>query len=161
MNTYQINHILSTNPVTKNFFNGVFPIDFLKNITEKPQMIICNTDKSYEPGEHWVIFFFNSENVDFFDSLGKNPSEYGTEFIKFMQKFVDQCNFSSKRIQPVNTNLCGHYCVYFAHKRCQGYDMHYILNNLPDYHVIKRFSESYLRKFDDYYHENSQCCNKN
>lgn len=161
MNTKQINHILATNPVTKNFFNGVFPKDYLKLIEEKPKLIICNTDESYRSGKHWVLFFFDSENVDFFDSLGENPSKYGSEFIKFMEKYSEVCNFSPIRLQPLNTDLCGHYCIYFAHKRCQGYDMKYILNNMPDRMFIRKFTESYLKNFENDYCDKLQCCIKN
>ena len=161
MNTNQINHILSTNPVTKKFFNGVFPKDYLKLIEEKPKLIICNTDESYRSGKHWVLFFFDSEKVDFFDSLGENPSKYGSEFIKFMEKYSEVCNFSPIRLQPLNTDLCGHYCIYFAHKCCQGYDMKYILNNMPDRMFIRKFTESYLKNFENDYSDKLQCCIKN
>ena len=57
------------NPVTNNNFDGIFSIDTLKEIKEKPTLIVCNTDPSDKAGEHWVLFFFHDNTVDFYDSL--------------------------------------------------------------------------------------------
>ena len=52
-------------------------------------MIICNTDPSDKPGEHWVLFFFkDDESVDFYDSLGKDIKYYGSEFCDFVNEFT-------------------------------------------------------------------------
>ena len=155
MNTLQLNHVLTSNPVTKKYFNGVYPKDTLELIENKPSLIICNTDTSEGEGKHWILIHFNNNEVEFFDSLGKNPLDYGVEFFNFMKKYASECNFTSIRVQPRNSDLCGQYCVFFAHKRCQGYNMKYILNNLPSPHVIKLFSEIYLKNFTK--NENMKC----
>ena len=154
MNTLQIKHILQTNPVTKKSFNGVYPKDLLMSI-DKPKLIICNTDTSEGEGKHWILIFFNNNEVDFFDSLGNNPSYYGNEFIDFMKKYVSECNITQSRVQPLNSDLCGHYCCYYAHKRCQGYNMEYIINNFPSPQIVKQFSEVYLK---NYVKENNEDC---
>ena len=56
-----IKKMSSLNPITNKYFDGVYSSDTLKEIKEKPNLIICNTDPSNKPGEHWVLFFF-SEN---------------------------------------------------------------------------------------------------
>ena len=149
MNTLEITHILNSNPVTKKLFSGVYPIDHLDRIEDKPGFIICNTDTSEGEGKHWIAIFFSNDdkNADFFDSLGKNPDEYGKYYIEFIRKFADYCKYPTNRIQPKDSNLCGHYCIFFLHKRCQGYDMKYIVNNFPDPDVIKLFSEKYLKTY--------------
>ena len=68
MNTKQIWQALTCNTKTEPYFDGVFPINELKNIKDKPELIICNTDPSNKPGQHWVLFFFHNDTVDFFDS---------------------------------------------------------------------------------------------
>ena len=149
MNTLEICHILSSNPVTKNFFNGVFSVDTLSLINEKPKLIICNTDISTGKGKHWILIFFNetNDNVEFFDSLGYKPSFYGPDFMIFMKKFSTECYFTPVRIQPINSDLCGQYCCFYAHKRCQGFNMKYILNNIPSPYIIKMFSHIYLKHY--------------
>ena len=72
MNTKQLWNALCLNPLTNNYFDGIYSSDTLKEIEGKPNLIICNTDPSTKPGEHWVLFFFNEISVDFFDSLGRD-----------------------------------------------------------------------------------------
>ena len=99
MNTLQIKHVLISNPVTEKYvlisnpvtekyFEGVIPKDALKEIENKPKLIICNTDTSQGKGEHWILIYFRDDDVvESFDSLGKDPSDYGSEFINFMAKY--------------------------------------------------------------------------
>ena len=88
MNTKQLWNALILNPVTNKYFDGIFSIDTLQDIKEKPTLIICNTDPSYKPGEHWILFFFYDKSVDFFDSLGRDITYYGSEFIDFVKNLV-------------------------------------------------------------------------
>ena len=57
MNTKQLWCALTMNHYTNPYFDGIYSIDALKNIKDKPELIICNTDPSDKPGEHWVLFF--------------------------------------------------------------------------------------------------------
>ena len=137
MNTKQIWQALTCNTKTEPYFDGVFPINELKNTKDKPELIICNTDPSNKPGQHWVLFFFHNDTVDFFDSLGKNMEYYGEEFINFAKRFSSKFQISLMRTQPKNTSLCGQYCLYFAYKRCTGEEMDNIIKSMvsPD-HVL-------------------------
>ena len=77
------------NPYTNPYFDGIYSIDTLKNIKEKPELIICHTDPLYKPGEHWVLFFFEKNGfVNFYDSLGRDICCYGCEFLDFVKKFA-------------------------------------------------------------------------
>ena len=60
MNTKQLWIALTLNPKTNFYFDGIFSIDTLKDIKEKPSLIICNTDLR-----------MNLENTWFFSSLVK------------------------------------------------------------------------------------------
>ena len=77
MNTKQLWTALTLNKVTNPYFDGVYSLDTLVNIIEKPKLVICNTQPSDQSGEHWVLFFFEEDSVDFYDSLGKDITEYG------------------------------------------------------------------------------------
>ena len=76
-NTKQLWTALTLNKVTNPYFDGVYSLDTLVNIIEKLHLIICNTQPSDQSGEHWVLFFFEEDSVDFYDSLGKDITEYG------------------------------------------------------------------------------------
>ena len=77
------------NYYTNPHFDGIYSIDTLKNIKEKPELIFCNTDPSDKPGEHWVLFFFDNDgSVDFYNSLDRDINFYGSEFLDFVKKFA-------------------------------------------------------------------------
>lgn len=142
MNTKQLWNALTHNPVTNIYFDGIFSIDTLKNIHETPELIICNTDPSDKPGEHWVLFFFHQNSVDFFDSLGRDITYYGSLFLDFVKNFADDCKQSLRRTQPLNSDLCGHYCLYYAYAKCHGNSMEKIIDSMisPKYviDVVKK-----------------------
>ena len=125
----------------------------LKEIKEKPELIICNTDPSDKPGKHWVLFFFNNTSVDFFDSLGRDITYYGNIFIDFVNKFVKDVKQCLIRTQPVNSSLCGQYCLYYAFAKCLGLSMDEIINNMPN-------SENVVDFVDRTYYicPSSKCC---
>ena len=139
MNTKQIYQALSCNKYTNEYFNGVYSIDTLEEIEVKPNLIICNTDPSNKPGKHWVLFFFNNDddNVEYFDSLGKGIENYGTEFVIFVKKFAKNITQSKQRVQAINTDTCGHYCLYYSYLRCKGKSMNYIVNKMLNMKNIK------------------------
>ena len=62
MNTFQLWTSLSENPVTQQFFAGVFSRDKIDGVTmgTRPSIIVCNTDKSNDKGKHWVCFFIDN-----------------------------------------------------------------------------------------------------
>ena len=115
LNTKDIWQALTSNNVTEPFFDGVFPLDGLKSIKHKPELIICNTDPSDKPGKHWLLFFFHGNIVNFYDSLGNDLNYYDKKLITFVKKYADTIETSNVRTQPKNTSLCGHYCLYFAY----------------------------------------------
>ena len=94
MNTKQIWQALTCNTKTEPYFDGVFSIDMLQKIKNKPKLIICNTDPSTKPGKHWILFFFHNDTVDFFDSLGNDMNYYGDEFIDFAKRFSSKYQIS-------------------------------------------------------------------
>ena len=130
MNTKQIWQALSRNKFTNEYFDGVFPHDLLSHIKVKPKLIICNTHSSKEPGEHWLLFFFDNKTVEFYDSLGKDISDYNLSFYNFLHTYVEDYEKSLIRTQPVNSSLCGEYCLFYAYYRCKGIRMKDIINKM-------------------------------
>ena len=90
-------------------------------------MIIVNTDNSEGNGEHWIIMYFLSEkSVEVYDSLRTNMENYEKDIQLFKNRFniIKVCKV---RVQSKLSNICGHYCLFFAYMRCKGYDMDIII----------------------------------
>ena len=139
MNTKQLWNALVNNKVTEPFFDGIFPRDMLTIIENQPQLIICNTDPSFKKGEHWILFFFDKNVVEFYDPLGKSINHYGKEFSELVDKFVNEYKFCKIRTQPIQSNLCGEYCLYYAYGWCKGYSMEYIIKSMSSSRKIVEF----------------------
>ena len=159
MNTKQLWNALCLNPVTNNYFDGIYSSDTLKDIVEKPELIICNTDPSDKPGEHWVLFFFRDKSVDFFDSLGRDINYYGSVFIDFIANFTRSYKQCIKRTQPVESDLCGQYCLYYASKVCSKLSMEEIIYNIPDYEYVVNFVNRNFYICPKSHCSLLQCCN--
>ena len=100
-------------------------------------MIICNTDPSNKAGEHWVLFFVRGKSVDFYDSLGRDINYYGSLFLDFIKNFAHDYKQCLRRTQPIDSNLCGHYCLYYALAKCNGHPMETIIDSMVSSdHVI-------------------------
>lgn len=130
MNTKQLYKALINNKITRHFFDGIYPKDTLEDIDSRPQLIIVNTSPSTHEGEHWVLFFFEKYNCEFYDPLGQDFHTYGSEFTKFALRYGQKFTFVSKRTQPKNTSLCGIYCLYYAFFRCKGIKMKNIVKSM-------------------------------
>ena len=159
MNTKQLWNALCLNPVTNQYFDGIYSADTLKEIREKPDLIICNTDPSNKPGEHWVLFFFSDNGVDFFDSLGRDIKYYGSIFLDFIANFVTNYEQSLQRMQPLKSDLCGQYCLYYAFVKCNGLSMDEIIYNIPNYKDVVNFVNRLFYICPKYKCSLVQCCN--
>ena len=158
MNTNQLWNALCLNPVTNQYFDGIYSADTLKEIREKPDLIICNTDPSNKPGEHWVLFFFSDNSVDFFDSLGRDIKYYGSIFLDFIANFVTNYEQSLQRMQPLKSDLCGQYCLYYAFAKCNGLSMDEIIYNIPNYKDVVNFVNRLFYICPKYNCSLVQCC---
>lgn len=128
MNTLDIQKVLKLNKCTKKYFQGVFAIDKIpKLVKSKPSMYVINTDKSNQPGQHWLAVYFTSTGcAEFFDSYGRSPSNY-TEIRKFL-KLNSKCMIhNTKQLQSSFTGVCGQYCCVFLLTRCKQKSMKHFI----------------------------------
>ncbi len=124
-------HALSTNRDTSPLFDGVFAVDTLQTRTTRPRLIVCNTDPSDRPGRHWLLFFWDGDVVEMFDSLGRDVDAYDPRITTFLRHHASGIRRTERRIQPPDTALCGHYCLYYAYLRCRGDMMPSIVEGVP------------------------------
>lgn len=180
MNTLEIESILQN----LKHFSGVYAADKLpslvdvinKNYNKRPTCFISNTQPSYHPGEHWVLFYipYNKRApVEFFDSFGYH-NQASFLHSKFFFDFIEKIKASNTsvqiktnidRIQDVGSTLCGHYCIIYAILRLQmNLSMSQILsrmnvsidNKINDRHVLQGFTRQLVnnRKVEIV----KQCC---
>lgn len=108
-------------------FLGVFSAD---NLPKQPVIggLIVNTDKSDQPGSHWVAFYAtNKRECEYFDPFGNPPLV--NDLILFSKKY-SMCEFSSRQIQDINTTICGQLCIAYLKSRFKGLTMLEILSSI-------------------------------
>lgn len=103
----------------KNFYLGCFSSDNYPKSLEKFEFFIVNKDSSKEKGSHWMIVFLSEKEIEFFDSCG-TTEEFVKNFLNFNKPFV--CVFNKTQLQPLNSDTCGQFCIYFAFKRLSNRD---------------------------------------
>jgi hypothetical protein len=124
MNSEQINSTLKTRCGDQ--FYGVYSKDALpRNLpSRRPLIIVCNTDPSNQPGEHWVALYIDSHG-EYFDSFGRKPEK---TFERFMNKHCTAWTFNDKQLQSIVSYFCGQYCVFYALYRSIGFDMNSVIS---------------------------------
>ena len=159
MNGLQLWHALSMNASTRPSFDGVFASDTLRTLQHQPKLIICNTDPSYKPGEHWLLFYVTDNGtVEMFDSLGKDITDYSQDIVHFTERFGQVSKVLTQRVQPLNSALCGQYCLYFAYLRCKGLSMESIATDMPSATFIQSYV-TYLYDIPDVFPDYQSCTN--
>ena len=142
MNNKQISALLGEHTCTRKVFNGVFSIDTLPK-KFKPGIYIVNTDKSGNPGIHWICLLKmqSNESVEYFDSYGRGP--YHPEILHFIGKNFKYCE---RQLQSLFSSTCGQYCCFVAHQRAVGKSFKEILNTFcRDPEINDAFVNDYIK----------------
>jgi hypothetical protein len=114
MNANWISRLLS-NDVN---FQGVFSADTLPM---KPRLLVCNTDPSTKPGEHWIAIYVDKNGVgEYFDSFGRAPNEH---FKHYMNATCIRWTFNVQQLQSVVSAFCGFYVVVYCKFKSKGFNM--------------------------------------
>ena len=97
----------------------------LINKGEKQISWIMNTEPDTESGVHWVAFFINEDSVDYFNSLGENPSKYTMENIKQIVAKLDREVYLKFKqnlyvTERYNSSDCGYQSILFLLDRYEG-----------------------------------------
>lgn len=117
---------------TRPYFGGCVAADCLPlQIPYYPIFYICNSDRWYQQGSHWLLIMLRSKEheAEFFDSLGHVPSYYNKLIEDFMVTNSSGGGYviSNCRIQDKDSTNCGPYCLMVADYFCQGYSLKDIL----------------------------------
>ena len=117
MNTYELERVVGD--YVKRF-DGVFSSD---SLPRKPKLLVCNTDPSNMPGEHWIAIYVDDDGHygEYFDSLARAPSRL---FERYMNEHCRQWTYNNcKQLQSITSRFCGHYCACFCILRSRGVGM--------------------------------------
>lgn len=125
MNTLDIYRSLSSHPLTKIHFSGVFASDRLPRCTlPRPSICIANADVSSLPGSHWLGFFIPDDaeqSVEYFDSYGLRP--INKFFVRFLMRHSRLCVYNNRVLQSLNSDTCGKFVCLFLLYRCMGFSI--------------------------------------
>ena len=91
--------------------------------------LVCKCCPISLPGEHWVLLFYENDEIEIFDNFGKSPDFYG------MERFILELNpgtvsFNEEQFQSLGSDACGHYCVLVGCMRSAGETMEVTTSNL-------------------------------
>lgn len=139
MNTYEIESIINCDKFSQNKWLGVFAFDKLPKIDIYPSCLILNTDKSKDPGSHWLaIYFSKSRTAEFFDSFGQQPDYF--ELDEYLRENSNKIIYNDVTIQGLGSNYCGLYSILFLYLRNRGHNFSKIINffkskNINDHQI--------------------------
>ena len=107
---YPLSNIFINN-LLKNFknFEACYSKDQIPLI-EDNKSLIFNLQNSNQPGSHWISLSRKNNNIFIFDSFGVGRIPIN------LYKFIKNYNIITNiyRIQDINSNLCGLFCVLFC-----------------------------------------------
>src|SRR5665811_2295472 len=85
-------------------FTGVYSIDTLPKECKNDYKGcgVVNFQGILEPGSHWVCYYSDNKNVEYFDSFGFPPPEEILVFLKRNQIPGKEIVYNSFRIQDIN-----------------------------------------------------------
>ena len=94
-------------------FRGVFMRDILPKSPRKIECGIGNLNTSKEKGSHWVCYYKKVLNRIYFDSFGQiTPIEIQNYLKKRRERGIGVIQRNTDIVQPFNTNICGHVCLF-------------------------------------------------
>ena len=120
MNTTHLEELLREDRRTRGLLGGVYPCDLLPRRRRPSQrLFVANTDPHHLPGTHWVAIYFTPEgHCIYFNSYGLPP--FNHHLLRFVQRSGPGWTYNTRNLQDMSSNVCGHYCVAFAHHMARG-----------------------------------------
>ena len=97
----------------------------LKRKTNKPLYIICNYQSTKDIGTHWTALYKYKDNAYFFDPYGIQPFPEA-------KNFLESGVYSTFRIQPDGSKMCGVLCLFVLYRLSKGDDFYDVVLKLND-----------------------------
>jgi hypothetical protein len=136
MNGLEILNVIARDAVSCNYLGGLMAINRLHFKPTSRTFYICNTDLWENEGKHWIVMYYINENFEYFDPLGHKPDIL---FSKFMNKYAKSIIFNTKPVQPLNSSVCGEYCIFFSAMRSRDVTFKDILKYMQNDKTVLEF----------------------
>ena len=153
MNTLALCQRACSDPEIHRFFGGVFPSDILPRRKLRFSQYVTNLDPHTKPGAHWIAVHFSHNVAYYFDSYENAPTN--SNILSFLERNADSIMYNRACFQSKMTNTCGHYYLYFLHRRARGLkldDLSEKKKKKKNEHFITQFVYSRLKP--------RACCHK-
>lgn len=116
MDSLEINKRLKNEP---NFY-GVFARDRLPHKTPRPAGLVINTDKSSEPGSHWIAYYIDaSGRAEIFDPLADEVPR--NEILSFVERNNRDTGLGTVAnvipFQSTTSSRCGPFSIFYLKNR--------------------------------------------
>lgn len=133
LTTLDLLAVARANPALHHVHAGTYPLDALPTllVAGRPRHIVYNASPSTDPGTHWLsIWLSNDTTAEVMDSLGQRPVY--PEVLSFLRRHASRSVYSTQRIQDINSNACGLYCLSHGLARARGYSFAQWLSRFSD-----------------------------
>ena len=126
---------------------GDLPIQLPDDIS-LPIALICNNDMYWNPGLHWLLFYFDKKYTLIIDSFSIPISWYNWVYLpRHLNNPIIQNSFE---LQEIGSNACGYYVIYFMVALCSTHSVN-IVEELS--YFLKPFKTNDKRYNDNFvYH---------
>ena len=112
-------------------FREVFMRNTLPKRPHEEECGIVNLNTSKENGSHWVCYYKKGINRVYFDSFGQiTPIEVQDYLKSRKEKGIGVIQRNTDIVQPINTNICGHLCLFVIKALTSGWTFQQVLNHL-------------------------------
>ena len=129
MNTYEIQCILESDALIKQYNPKVFALDEFKSkvkTSTKWGIFVVNDEPKTQSGNHWILVFIKPYEIIFVDSYGRPPNYFKLE--KNLRTMKRNIIRNRIMIQGLFSNVCGAYCIFFAYHLARHRQLNDILN---------------------------------
>lgn len=129
--TTQLNAWAKTLFTPDDRFLGVFSSNTLpKSGQMNDVMLIVNLDTSNLPGTHWCAIKTRDDEAYYFDPFGESPP---THIAQWLTKQFHSWTANNRQVQPLDTFLCGQFCLHFLYYASLTYFNRIALYDIIDY----------------------------
>lgn len=174
MNTREVENILRSDCKLSTIFEGVYASDRLPLFCNyNNTALVMNLDPHNQSGSHWVSIYIENGYGLYFDSYGMPPT-VNANFVHFLNRNCTQgWDYNRTELQALDSDVCGHYCIWFLSERARGVSLKNIVNQftanctvndkLVKQNVVKRYGSIVAKLIANvhmYYNYYCQSCTR-